>query len=92
MTYTIGEILCAHLLDKNQEHCPIYIAVYEMAINSTINASIKKAQFEVLHIEIILLPVDLLFSRESTINLHAYTFASKMKQLVIMVKNAIYNA
>ena len=85
MNCTIGQILYAHLLDKDQEHWPDYVAVTEMAINSTINASIKKAPFEVLYGENIPLPdVDLLLFRESSINPHAHTFARKMKQLVTL--------
>ena len=61
MNCTIGQILCTHLLDKDQEHWSDYVAVTEMAINSTINASINKAPFEVLYSENIPLPIDLLF-------------------------------
>ena len=92
MNCTIGQILHAHLLDKDQEHWPDYVAVTEMAINSTNNASINKAPFEVFYGENIPLPVDLLLSRESSIIPHAYTFASKMKQLVNKVKSAMHNA
>ena len=56
------------------------MAVTEMAINSTINASINKAPFEVLYGENIPLPVDLLLSRESSINPNAHNFARKMKK------------
>ena len=55
------------------------MAVTEIAINSKINASIKKALFEVLNGENIPLPVDLLLSRESSINPYAHTFSKKMK-------------
>ena len=61
-----------------------------MAINSTINASINKAPFEFLYGENILLPVDLLLYRESSINSYAHTFASKMRQLVNKVKSAMH--
>ena len=81
-----------HLLDEDQEHWLDYLVVTEMAINSTIIARINKAPLEVLYGENILFPVDLLVSRESSINPHAYTFASKMKQLVTNVKNAMHNA
>ena len=50
-----------------------------MAINSTLNASINKAPFEVLYDENISLLVDLLLSQELFINPHAHTFASKKK-------------
>ena len=63
-----------------------------MAINSTINASINKAPFEVLYIESIPFPINLLLSRECSIKPHAYKFASKIKQLVNKVKNAMDNA
>ena len=68
------------------------MAVTEIAINSTINASINKALFEVLYGENIPLPVDLLLSRESSINPHAYKFARKMKQLITKVKSAMHDA
>ena len=60
---SICQIFCAHLLDENQAHWPDYLAVTKMAINSTINASIKKALFEVFYSENIPLLVDLLLSR-----------------------------
>ena len=63
-----------------------------MAINSTINASIKKTPFEVFYRENTLLPVDLLLSRESFINPHAHTFANKMKQIVTKVQSTMYAA
>ena len=68
------------------------MAVTEMAINFTINASINKAPFKVFYGENIPLPIDLLLSRESSINPHAHTFASKMKQLVDKVKSAMHDA
>ena len=40
INHTIGKIFCAYLLDENQEHWPNHMLVIEMAINSTINASI----------------------------------------------------
>ena len=92
MNHTIGQILHAHLLDKDQEHWPDYAAVTKMAIHSTINGSINKAPFKVLYNKTTLLPVDLLLSRESSINPHVYTIASKMKQLVYNIRNAINDA
>ena len=80
------------MLDEDQEHWPNYVAVIEMAINSTINAHISKAPFEVLYCENIPLPIDLLLSRESSINPYAHTFASKMKQPVTKVKSIIHAA
>ena len=58
------------------------MAIKEIAINSKIDASIKKTLFEVLYRENIPLPVDLLLSRESSINPYAHTFSRKMKYLV----------
>ena len=55
------------------------MAITEVAINSTINASNNKALFEVFYIENIWLPIDFLLLIESSINPHAYTFASKMQ-------------
>ena len=92
MNHIIGQILYAHLLDDNQVHWPDYLAVTEMAINSTINASINKAPFEVLYSKNTLLPVDLLLSKVSSINPHAYIFASKMQQLGNKVKHAMHDA
>ena len=92
MNGTIGYIFHAHSLDEDQEHWPEYIAVTEIAINSTINASINKVAFELLCGEIIPLLIDLLLSRESFINPHAHIFASKMKKLVNKVKSAMYNS
>ena len=63
-----------------------------MAINSTINSSINKAPSKVLYGENILLPVDLLLSRESSINPNAYKFSIKLKQLVKKVKSATHDA
>ena len=60
-----------------------------MAINSTFNASVNKALFEVIYGENIPLPVDLLLFRESSINLHTHTSTIKIKQLVTKVKSAI---
>ena len=57
MNHTIGQILYANLLDNDHKHCPDYVAVIEMVINSTINASNNKALFEVLFGEDIPLPV-----------------------------------
>ena len=92
MNCTIGQILYANLLYKDQEKWLNYVAVTEMAFNCTINASINKASFEVLYSQNTPLPVDLLLPRESSINPHNYTFTRKMKQLVNKVKNAIYEA
>ena len=55
------------------------MAVTEIAINSTINASINKSPFEVIYGKNTRFPVDLLLSRESSINPHAHTFARKMQ-------------
>ena len=74
---TIGQILHKNLLDKHQKYCPVYMAFTEMAINSNINASIKKAPFEVLYGENIPLPVDLLLSRESSINPHILSLVER---------------
>ena len=68
------------------------MAVTEMPINSTINASINKAPFEFLYGENIPLPVDLLLFRESSINPYSHTFTSKMTQPVNKLKSAIHNA
>ena len=57
-----------------------------MAINSTINASIKKSPFDVLYGEYTLL------SRESSIKPYTHPFARKMIQLVTKVKSAMYDA
>ena len=92
MTRTIGQILRKNLLDEDQDHWPDYVAVAEMDINSTINARINKALFKVLYGENILLSIDLLLSREFSINSHAYTFAIKMKHLINKVKKAIHSA
>ena len=89
---TIGQILHAHLLDKNQKHWPDYVAFTEMAINSTINASINKASFKIFHDENIPLPISLLLSRESSFNSYAQTFANNIKQLVSKVKCTIHYA
>ena len=43
MNRTIGQILCAYLLDEDLKHWLDYVAVSKMAINSTINASIKQS-------------------------------------------------
>ena len=51
MNCTICQILHAYLLDEDQEHWPDYVAVTKMAINSTINASINKAPFEVFMVK-----------------------------------------
>ena len=69
-----------------------YVSVTEMAINSTINASINKVPFDILYVENILLSIDLLLSRESSINPYAHNFASKMKQLATKLKSAIHDA
>ena len=79
MNLTIGQIFHAKLLDISQEHWPDCVSITEMAINFTINVRISKAPFEVLYGESILLPVDFLLSRESSINHHAHTFARLTK-------------
>ena len=79
------------MLDKYHEHLPNYMADIEMAINFTFNASIKNAPFEILYGENILLPIDLILSRESWINPHAHTFARKMKQLVTKLKSTMHD-
>ena len=88
MNRTIGQILGVHLLEKDQEHWPDYVAFTEMAINT----SIKKAPFKVLCSENIPLPVDLFLSREFSINPHAHMLANKMKHLVNKVKSAMHDA
>ena len=82
MNHIIGQILYAYLLDDNQVHWPDYLAVTEMAINSTINASINKALFELLYGENTPLPVDLLLFRESSIDPHTHIFSSNIKKLI----------
>ena len=57
MNCTIGQIFCAHFLYKDQDRWSDYVAITKLAINSTINASIKKAPFEVFYGENNLLPV-----------------------------------
>ena len=79
------------MLDEDQVHCPNYVAVPGMAINSTINASSKKELFEVLNSENIPLAVYLLLSRESSINSQACIFTSKTKQLANKVKSAMHD-
>ena len=71
MNCTIDQSLWAYLLDEDQKHWPNYIADTEMAINYIINASIEKAPFEFLYGENILLPVNWLFSKNSSLNLQA---------------------
>ena len=78
MNCTIGQIPHAHLLDRDQEPWPNYMAVTEIAINYTINASTNKVPLKVFNGENIPLAVDLLLSKESFINPHAHTFASKI--------------
>ena len=63
-----------------------------MAINSTINASINKAAFDIFYCENTPLPIELLLSREFSIKPHAYMYARNIKQLVNKVKSAMYNA
>ena len=79
MNRTIAQILHVYFLDKDQEHWPDYVAMTEMAINSTLYASINKVPFEVFYGENILFPIDLLLVRELLINPHAHTSARKMK-------------
>ena len=40
MNRTIGQILNMYLLYEDQEHWPDYVAITQMAVNSTINGSI----------------------------------------------------
>ena len=68
------------------------MTITKMAINSTTNERIWKVPFEVLYGENIPLTIKLLFSRESSINPLAYTFHSKMKQLVDKVKGGMHDA
>ena len=79
MNYTIGQIHYAYLLYKDQEYWPNHMAVTEMAINSTITASIQKALFEVLQGKNNPLAIDFLLFRESSINPHAHKFTCKIK-------------
>ena len=92
MNCNIGQILYAHLLNKDQEHWPDYMTITKMAINSTTNERILKPPFEVLYGKNIPLTIELLFSRESSINPLAYRFHSKMKQLVDKVKGDMHDA
>ena len=64
MNCTIGQIIHACLLDKDQKQWPDYVAVTEMAINSTINASINKEPFEFLYDKNNSFLIDLLLSKE----------------------------
>ena len=68
------------------------MAVAVVAINSTINASINKALFEIPYGKITPLPDDYLLPRESSINPHAYMFGSKMKQQFNKIKSPMYDA
>ena len=63
-----------------------------MAINFTVNASIKKAPFKVLYNKIIAFFIDLLLRRESSINPHTYNYARKTKQLVTKVNSTMHTA
>ena len=92
MNRTIGQILRTHLVDQDQANWPNFIALAELAINSTVNASINKAPFEVLYGENIPLPVDLLLARDSTIDPHASSFATKMQSLVKSIQKAMHTA
>ena len=49
MKCTIGQILTENILDEDHKHWPNYVAVTEMAIDSTFNFSIDKALFEALY-------------------------------------------
>ena len=69
---------------------PDYMAVTKMAINSTINERIQ-APLKVFYDGNISLPVDLLLSKESSINPQAHNSTSKMKQLVYEVKCAMHD-
>ena len=80
MNHTFGAILQAHLLDEDQKHRPNFMAITEMAINSTINTRVKKAPFEIFYGKSIPFPIDLLFSRELSIDLQADSFTSKIKK------------
>ena len=51
MNYTIGQILCAHLLNKDHAHWPKYLTVTGMTINSKINAITQKSPFKFLYSE-----------------------------------------
>ena len=62
-----------------------------MAINFTINAIIQKAPFEVIYRVNIPLLVNLLLSREPSLNPHTYKFASKIKNLDNNVKSTMHN-
>ena len=92
MNHTIAQILHLFWLYEDQEHWPYYVAVTEIAINFTLNASIKKTPFEDLYSENISLPIDLLVSRESSINPHTHNIARKIKLLVTKVKSAMQDA
>ena len=63
-----------------------------MAINTTVNASIGKAPFEVLYGGNIPMPVDIILSNQSTVDPYATTFASKMQSLVKAIKSAMSEA
>ena len=89
---TIGQFFCFDLINEDQENLSDYVAIIEIAINSTINASIQKTPFEILYCKNITVPVGLLLSRESSINLQAYKLASKIKQFVANVRSAMYIA
>ena len=79
-------------LGEDQEYWPDYVAITEMAINSTINVSINKALFKVVYGENIPLLVYMLLSIESSINPHAHIFARNIKQLDNKVKSAMHDA
>ena len=63
MNCTIGQILKEDLLSRDQDNWPNYVAVIEMSINSTSNASIYKAPFGILYGENILLPRLIIFHK-----------------------------
>ena len=78
MNCIIGQVLCTHLLDYNQNNWPNYVAINEVAIGLTVNTSIKKALFEVLNDENIpSFPIDLLVSCLSSINPQAKTLIKR---------------
>ena len=91
MNCTIGESLLANLLDKDQERWPDYVAVNKMAINSIISTSIWKSILKSSG-ENTPLSVDLLLSKESSINPHTYKLTIKITKLVEKVKSAMHNA
>ena len=78
------------MLDKDQEDWPNCIAVTKIAINFTMNVNIQKPSFKVLYDENILLLIDLLLSREFSINLQAYKSASKITKSQLTRSKVLY--